>query len=119
MTIQDRPDRLGQPEVREKSSRTVKLRRLGKLVPNFSAIQRLVVEVEPPDKESYEVPINNMTAVMADEPILLTGLSPFSQYRYVPLCCGSCSDRTTNEKKKKQKTTTKNNKTKQKLVLHA
>ena len=82
MTIQDRPDRLGQPEVRAKSSRTVKLRRNGKLVPNFSAIQRLVVEVEAPENVTYEIPFNNMTAIMADEPFLLTKLRPFTQYRY-------------------------------------
>ena len=81
VTIQDRPNRLGRPEVREKSSRTVKLRRNGKLVPNFSAIRRLVVEVEGPDNRTYEIPFNNLTAILADEPYLLTSLRPFTQYR--------------------------------------
>ena len=82
VTIQDRPERLGQPDVRAKTSRTVKLRRNGPLVPNFSAIQRLVVQVEAPENLTYEIPVNNMTAVLADQPILLTSLRPFTQYRY-------------------------------------
>ena len=81
MTIQDRPDRLGQPDVRRKTSRTVTLRRNGPLVPNFSAILRIVIEVEAPDNLTYEMFFNNMTAVMANEYIQLNGLRPSTQYR--------------------------------------
>ena len=72
------------PEVRGKSSRTVKLRRNGKLVPNFSEIHQVVVEVEAPDNVTYEIPFTNLTAINADEPFILTGLRPFTQYRCVP-----------------------------------
>jgi hypothetical protein len=81
-SLADRPKRLDQPEVKEQSSRTVMLKRNGPLVPNYSEIHSLVVEVEEPENHTYEIPFSNMTAVQEADPYLtVTGLRPFTKYR--------------------------------------